>query len=209
MTPLHPKIIHFPVALLISVILFALLAILIKNKRELFKEIIFWNVLIGALGSIAAVISGLIEEGTLVHNNAIHEIMETHKLLGYIIAGIYVLTSIWLLLRKHKMQIKELVLLTLILTVSAILVGYSAHLGGKMVYENGTGIKPYEQYIPNDNHEHNNTNHEHGEMMTQYTCPMHPEVVKDEPGKCPKCNMDLVEKTSSDNHHENHEGHNH
>ncbi len=28
----------------------------------------------------------------------------------------------------------------------------------------------------------------------QYTCPMHPEVVQDSPGKCPKCNMDLMEK---------------
>ena len=27
-----------------------------------------------------------------------------------------------------------------------------------------------------------------------YTCPMHPEVVADKPGKCPKCNMDLVKK---------------
>ncbi|SHK36029.1 Cu2+-exporting ATPase [Reichenbachiella agariperforans] len=29
---------------------------------------------------------------------------------------------------------------------------------------------------------------------TKYTCPMHPEVVKDEPGSCPKCGMDLVPK---------------
>lgn len=27
-----------------------------------------------------------------------------------------------------------------------------------------------------------------------YTCPMHPEVVSDKPGKCPKCGMDLVKK---------------
>lgn len=27
-----------------------------------------------------------------------------------------------------------------------------------------------------------------------YTCSMHPEVVSDKPGKCPKCNMDLVVK---------------
>ncbi|WP_276388300.1 heavy metal translocating P-type ATPase [Eudoraea chungangensis] len=27
---------------------------------------------------------------------------------------------------------------------------------------------------------------------TQYTCPMHPEIVKDEPGSCPICGMDLV-----------------
>ena len=28
----------------------------------------------------------------------------------------------------------------------------------------------------------------------QYTCPMHPEVVQDSPGKCPKCGMKLVVK---------------
>ena len=28
----------------------------------------------------------------------------------------------------------------------------------------------------------------------QYTCSMHPEVVTSAPGKCPKCNMDLVVK---------------
>lgn len=29
-----------------------------------------------------------------------------------------------------------------------------------------------------------------------YTCPMHPEIVKNEPGRCPICGMDLVEKSS-------------
>lgn len=28
-------------------------------------------------------------------------------------------------------------------------------------------------------------------VQTTYTCPMHPEVTSQKPGKCPKCNMDL------------------
>ena len=27
-----------------------------------------------------------------------------------------------------------------------------------------------------------------------YTCSMHPEVISDKPGKCPKCGMVLIEK---------------
>jgi len=30
--------------------------------------------------------------------------------------------------------------------------------------------------------------------METYTCPMHPEVKSDKPGKCPKCGMELVKK---------------
>ncbi len=28
-----------------------------------------------------------------------------------------------------------------------------------------------------------------------WTCPMHPEVVRDEPGQCPECGMNLILKT--------------
>lgn len=39
----------------------------------------------------------------------------------------------------------------------------------------------------------------------KYTCSMHPEIVKDQPGKCPKCEMTLIpvkptEKKSSTDH---------
>ena len=35
---------------------------------------------------------------------------------------------------------------------------------------------------------------ENSSAQSQYTCPMHPEVVQDKPGNCPKCGMKLVEK---------------
>lgn len=35
-----------------------------------------------------------------------------------------------------------------------------------------------------------------------YTCPMHPDVISDMPGKCPKCGMELVVQNSVGNSHE-------
>jgi membrane fusion protein, copper/silver efflux system len=44
----------------------------------------------------------------------------------------------------------------------------------------------------------NKTDHDHSDGHAhQYTCPMHPEVVQDKSGTCPKCNMKLVEKTNT------------
>ncbi|MDP2343990.1 MAG: heavy metal-binding domain-containing protein [Deltaproteobacteria bacterium] len=50
-----------------------------------------------------------------------------------------------------------------------------------------------------DSHANQSDHHDHGATATTtatatagYTCPMHPEVRSDVPGKCPKCGMDLV-----------------
>jgi hypothetical protein len=33
----------------------------------------------------------------------------------------------------------------------------------------------------------------HEALPGQYTCPMHPEVISEEPGRCPECGMFLKE----------------
>ena len=59
------------------------------------------------------------------------------------------------------------------------------------------------------------THHDHHKEHEQnYSCPMHPEVIKPAPGKCPKCGMDLVlveQKTGKQqprhkHHHQEHLG---
>ena len=40
------------------------------------------------------------------------------------------------------------------------------------------------------------------ESKTEYACPMHPEVVQDEPGTCPKCGMDLVAQETGGSGHD-------
>src|SRR5690606_11568006 len=58
--------------------------------------------------------------------------------------------------------------------------------------QHSTHAMPAGDSITHDEHTgYHKTNHQ------EYTCPMHPEVVSEKPGKCPKCGMDLVLKESS------------
>ena len=61
-----------------------------------------------------------------------------------------------------------------------------------------------------------NVQHHHAETAPQtinrstdamYTCPMHPEIRQQGPGKCPKCNMNLQPETSATEHNHAHHGH--
>ena len=54
-----------------------------------------------------------------------------------------------------------------------------------------------------------NSNNLKKEQMKIYTCPMHPEVIKDEPGSCPKCGMGLVEEKEGGRKHDEHADHDH
>lgn len=45
--------------------------------------------------------------------------------------------------------------------------------------------------------------------MPKYTCPMHPEIESEEPGTCPKCNMDLVANGDTEAKDDDHTPHHH
>src|SRR3990167_9355678 len=51
--------------------------------------------------------------------------------------------------------------------------------------------------------EHNHTIQ--GKEETMYTCPMHPGVVKNAPGKCPGCGMELIPQSKSSDVHTGHD----
>lgn len=48
----------------------------------------------------------------------------------------------------------------------------------------------------------------HHHKQQQYTCPMHPEIVQDKPGNCPKCGMNLVPVDAKEEEH-SHSHHHH
>ncbi|RUT79599.1 DUF2231 domain-containing protein [Ancylomarina longa] len=164
MIPIHPRIVHFPLALFMIAALVGIIALLSPSRRNLLKEILLWNLGFGLLGAVLAIITGYYEESVLVHNEAIHELMETHELLGIIFTSLFLVSFVWMLIRKSKMGKIEFISIVLFLIFSSGILAYSAHLGGKMVYENGAGVVPMKKIIKDnskDTHEHEEHNHTH------------------------------------------------
>ena len=169
----------------------------------MFREVLIWNLTLGVAGTIVAIISGMIEEKSLAHNDAIHSIMETHKLLGFILSGIFLALWLLMIVRKSKMKTYEFTGVVVMLVLTAGILGYTAHLGGTMVYQEGAGVVPMESIISPEEHQHihggdeKNNHLEHVETDTLMASPDHP----DRP---------LTEAEDSDNQHEHdHDSHDH
>jgi len=74
----------------------------------------------------------------------------------------------------------------------------------------GMFLEPVEDKGDEDHAGHDHNNKHASAEVTQYTCPMHPEVVSDEPGSCPKCGMFLEpvkDKGEADHAGHDHSGH--
>jgi uncharacterized membrane protein len=157
----HPAIVHFPVALISIAALFALISLFVK--RDLFKEVAFWTLLVGVIGAIGAVITGLIEEQNLVHTEEIHKLLTKHRFngIGILILAFALLT--WLWVRKRKFGKSEYTIWTLFLVIGTAAILYQGWLGGRMVFEQGAGVKPMESILekqePDD---HSTPAHNHG-----------------------------------------------
>ena len=164
MIKLHPAIVHFPIALISIAALFAVISLF--TKKEFFKEVAFWNLLLGVIGGIVAVLTGLIEEQNLTHNDEIHQVMVKHKFNGFgiLILSFALLTWIWV--RKNRIGRSEYTAWVLFLVICTAAVFYQGFLGGKMVFEQGAGVKPMEQYMEQGGdstkpHSHSNSSHAH------------------------------------------------
>lgn len=184
MENLHPAIVHFPIALLFLGGLFGLISLF--WKRELWKDLAVKCLFIGTVFAPIAVLTGLLEEQSLKHNEAIHEILVKHKTNGFIILSLSLILSLWYWFRGKIIGNKEYSVWVVMLFLGSILVFYQGSLGGEMVYSHGAGVKPMESSVEdNSGHKHGSdekkgedkqeANHDHPQKDTVETKHSHDE----------------------------------
>lgn len=139
--PLHPRIVHFPVALTLTGVLFLALGLLRREER-------WWGygqitLLLGWLGVLAAVISGLIDQARAPQDAAVVALINQHITAGITLLIAAGLALYWPLRNKHlktgatPVRWPYLALLASIV----LLVAIEGWLGGKLVYDFGVGVR--------------------------------------------------------------------
>ena len=137
MESVHPLIIHFPIALLLTALLLDTAAIVLKRPQ--LHHVALWNLCLGTLAAGAAVWSGLEAEDVAKHSFEIWKVMQLHKRLGITTLILGIMVTSWRLKTRDQLTARVRVLTMAGMLCMAATVSYGAHLGGRMVYEFGVG----------------------------------------------------------------------
>ena len=137
MESVHPLIVHFPIALILTALLLDGLAL--GLKRPALHRVGLWNLSLGTLGAGAAVLSGLQAEDIAKHSFEIWQVMELHKRLGITTLILGIGLSAWRLAKRDQLTRRARWLTLALMLGMAATLSYGASLGGRLVYEFGVG----------------------------------------------------------------------
>ncbi len=153
---LHPAVVHFVVGLIIASAGFEVLGFFLPKIG--LRQAALWTLIIGAVASWVAMLSGRQDVATLPHSGEMHEIIELHQRLGTWIPYIATFLAgalVWITISQHPKWARGLCTLFLVLLASAI--GYTGWLGGTAVFVHGMGVAPMTEVL-----EAESCDHEHG-----------------------------------------------
>lgn len=155
----HPIFVHFTVALLVVGSLLFIIGTLTKEARWQPSCLnaarwIFW---LGIGAALCTVATGLIAYYTVPHaKEETHALMNRHLMMALITATFYLALAFWLWRRK---QTASTAWIATLLPAIALL-GYTAYLGGELVFTHGVGIQAT-QGSALENHEHGSDSGHH------------------------------------------------
>ncbi|TCS93957.1 DUF2231 domain-containing protein [Hazenella coriacea] len=142
-THLHPIFVHFPIAFIIIGVIYDFFLVWKNRAIQPSKGFGLWCV--AALGTILAVITG---PEDLAHGNT--DLIEIHEKLGNITMWLTLLMIVLRLWVWYQMNTFKRFLLTTYLILSLLigtLVSVTGFYGGKMVYNQGVGVKVNGNYV--------------------------------------------------------------
>lgn len=135
---LHAALNDLPAVLLLLTLAFEVAGGI--TRRESLRAAGFWTLVIGAVGALLALVSGLRAESTIEHGGSVHMVMERHETLAITVTVLYGVLAAWRIWRRTTMAGRERNVYLLGLGLGALLVIWTSHVGGTVVFRHGGGV---------------------------------------------------------------------
>jgi uncharacterized membrane protein len=136
MPPLHPAVIHFPIALVVVSLLFDLLGRWL-NKESL-RGAAFWCLLGALLGGAAAAASGYFDYSRAALGDT-SRYVQFHMYIGWVLVACVIVLTIW----RWRIFARTTTTPTVYLIAALLVAGltlFQGWYGGEMVYSQGAGV---------------------------------------------------------------------
>jgi uncharacterized membrane protein len=111
------------------------------TKKESLHTAAFWTLMVAAGGSIVAVVSGLRASGIIDHDAVMHRSMMRHRNLAIGFTALAVGLSTWRIARRTVFTARDVKPFLAVSVLSALILIWSASLGGKLVFQHAGGIE--------------------------------------------------------------------
>lgn len=134
----HAVFNDFPPALLVVGVLFEVAYLL--TRRESLRSASFWTLVVGAVSTLNAILTGLKAEDSIQHGQAIHEIMEVHERLAWVTLGVFGVIALWRIVRESKMARGERWMLVVVGVVGLGVLTAAGREGGELVFDHAAGM---------------------------------------------------------------------
>ena len=135
--PLHPLVVHFPIALLLTATVIEIVNLFLKKENVSRMGTVL--VVVGVLSGLVTLVTGDPAERFAFDNwgKGIHDTVELHSLLAGISVILFAIVAVIKLFGKYVKLSKNLIVaLVLIFSIAgSITLAITGHLGGKIVYE--------------------------------------------------------------------------
>jgi len=137
--PIHPMLVHFPIALLFASVLFDFASFL--TGWEDFKRAGFWLLILGWVGGLAATVAGLLGEEIAKKAGVPESMIDRHELFAISTLALFaLLIVVRIFFRKSWPRRGRLFYMGAAL-IGLSLLSATGYLGGDLVYRYGAGVQ--------------------------------------------------------------------
>jgi uncharacterized membrane protein len=143
-TLLHPAAVHFAVALLVVAVLLDLLGKIFG--RAAFHSAAFVNLTFAAFFAVVTVAAGMAAEVRLLISHDVHQVLDTHKLLGFSTCAAVVVLLGWRLALRGAFPIRSSILYLVFAIGTAGLATAASAFGAELVYVHGVAVKAIDRF---------------------------------------------------------------